>query len=62
MTKAWIVATLAVAIVAAGCDSDARLVQKSRETLVEQETPGTPNPKLPALPPDKGIPSSSQEK
>ena len=60
--KAVILASLAIALGAAGCDSDARLVQKSREALVEKEVPGKSNPKPPALPPDKGIASSSQER
>jgi len=52
---------LTVALALTACDRDERLVQKHEKAAVEKEMPGKADAKAPALPPDQGVPSSSQQ-
>ena len=59
MKRVWFL--LAFAIAVAACDRDERLVQQHTKTAVEKEMPGKADAKPPALPPDQGVPASSQQ-
>ena len=59
MKRACFLLGLVLALTA--CDRDERLVQKHDKAAVEKEMPGNADAKPPALPPDQGVPSSSQQ-
>lgn len=59
MNRAWFLMGFVLAL--AACDRDERLVQQHTKTAVEKEIPGKADAKPPALPPDQGVPASSQQ-
>jgi len=61
MKTVSVLASLALVLSVAACDRDERLVQQHKSAAVEKEMPGKPDAKLPALPGDQGVPSSSQQ-